>query len=142
MAETNHDGCEQECGCWEEGFADALAEGRSLGEGPDALARRIRGLIPKGPWTDIETRARVIARTETKFAQNVSSVEAYRHSGVVEGVLVYDAQAGRSDGPCAEADGQVWTFEQAAGNPLQHPNCTRSFGPHVPPFVREPTLDA
>ena len=24
MAETNHDGCEQECGCWEEGFADAL----------------------------------------------------------------------------------------------------------------------
>ena len=25
MVETNHDGCEQECGCWEEGFADALA---------------------------------------------------------------------------------------------------------------------
>ena len=25
MAETNHDGCEQECGCWDEGFADALA---------------------------------------------------------------------------------------------------------------------
>ena len=25
MAETNHDGCEQECGGWEEGFADALA---------------------------------------------------------------------------------------------------------------------
>ena len=25
MAETNHGGCEQECGCWEEGFADALA---------------------------------------------------------------------------------------------------------------------
>ncbi len=25
MAETNHDGCEQECGCWEDGFADALA---------------------------------------------------------------------------------------------------------------------
>ena len=25
MAETNHDGCEQECGCWKEGFADALA---------------------------------------------------------------------------------------------------------------------
>ena len=24
MAETNHDGCEQECGCWKEGFADAL----------------------------------------------------------------------------------------------------------------------
>ena len=27
MAETNHDGCEQECGCWEEGFADALTAG-------------------------------------------------------------------------------------------------------------------
>ena len=25
MAETNHDGCEQECGCWVEGFADARA---------------------------------------------------------------------------------------------------------------------
>ena len=25
MAETNHDGCEQECGCWDEGFADVLA---------------------------------------------------------------------------------------------------------------------
>ena len=25
MAETNHGGCEQECGCWEGGFADALA---------------------------------------------------------------------------------------------------------------------
>ena len=70
---------------------NTLAEGRSLGEGPVSLARRIRSQIPKGPWSDVNIRARVIARTETKFAQNISSIQAYRHSGVVEGVL---AEAG------------------------------------------------
>ena len=51
-------------------------------------------------------------------------------------------RAGGQDAGCLAADGQVWTFDRADANPLEHPNCTKSFGPHVPPFVREPTLDA
>ncbi|MBU7015544.1 MAG: hypothetical protein HXS43_12030, partial [Theionarchaea archaeon] len=31
---------------------------------------------------------------------------------------------------CIEANGQIWTIEEAMANPLQHPNCLRDFEPH------------
>ena len=73
------------------------------------------------------TRALLIARTETGTAYNLGSVAAYRAGGV-KFVEVLD---GDDDEPCATANGQRWTLEQAEANPIAHPNCTRSYIPVV-----------
>ena len=110
----------------------ALFEGRSNGEGPAQLARRIQSQVPPGRFVHAgsEYRAKLIARTETKNAQNASTLETYRASDTVTRVLVVDSQIGDFDSPCIDLDGQTLTFEEAeaVGN-LAHPNCTRSFSP-------------
>ncbi len=111
---------------------NAVAQGRADQLGPQAIARQIRSAIPAGPWGSSATRAEVIARTETKFAQNVSSIRIYQESPNVDQVQVFDAQLGDTDGPCVEIDGKIFTTEEAALiPPLEHPNCTRSFAPVV-----------
>ena len=73
-------------------------------------------------------RAETIARTETKTAQNKSSARMLTStSEVVEGVIVYDGTD--DDDACREANGQVWSFEEALQRPLEHPRCVRSFAP-------------
>lgn len=72
-----------------------------------------------------EARAEMIARTEVAIAQNYGQVETYRAAGVTE-VYVYD---GDEDDECREADGQVWTVDEALANPTGHPNCVRAFSP-------------
>ena len=112
----------------------SLRAGRELGEGPFALARRIRDQVPPGRFVNAgpRYRATLIARTETKFAQNVSSLEAYKQSDVLDGVMVVDAQLGPTDSDCELVNGQFMTFEEAENlGELAHPNCTRSFSPHV-----------
>ena len=108
-----------------------LFEVLALGLGPPDLARRTRDQIPAGRFRTSAIRARVIARTETKWAQNQSSIAVYRRGGNWRASRVTDAQLGESDEPCNTANGQVWSFERADNNPLQHPNCTRSFQPHT-----------
>jgi len=110
----------------------ALAEGRSLGEGPPAVARRIREQVPAGRFVKAgpQYRANLIARTETKFAQNASSMEAYRASEVVEGVLAFDNQTGFGDADCTARDGTVYSFDDAdAQTAAEHPNGTLSWAP-------------
>lgn len=135
----------------------ALADGRAAGEGADDLAFRIRGMVEgrsmypgiyqeahdlaiangadekyasqEGDRAARQYRARVISRSETKTAQNYSSVETYIDSEVVDGVIVYDGTD--DDDACREANGQVWTFEQSLENPISHPQCVRAFAPNV-----------
>lgn len=106
----------------------ALERGYSLGDlvrgnaddGFDGLRSLVNG------WS--EGRAMTIARTETATAHSLATVAAYRDSGVVDRVEVLD---GTGDAECAEANGQIWTLEQAAANPIAHPNCVRAFAPVV-----------
>lgn len=110
----------------------ALHDGRSLGEGADALARRIREQVPAGRFSNAgpKYRARMIARTETKYAQNVSALATYRTTDVVTGLLCFDAQAGATDADCEERDGRIFTFAEAeALTANEHPNGTLSFAP-------------
>ena len=110
----------------------SLADGRAAGEGPPALARRIRSQVPAGRFTNAGSkyRAQLIARTETKFAQNQSSIATYRESDVVTGLLAFDNQTGYDDAECIARNGQVFTFEQAeAEMASEHPNATLSWGP-------------
>lgn len=117
----------------------ALSEGREAGEGAQALARRIRQQVQIGRFTGIaETRgeaaalryrSELIARTETKYAQNVSTVEHYAAAGVTQ-VRIVDAQLGASDAECEDLNGLVVDMSEAQQFVAQeHPNGTRSFDP-------------
>lgn len=73
-------------------------------------------------------RADRIARTETAIAYNHGTVFACRQAGV-DKVIVSDGGAGDVDPVCKEANGKIWTLQQALDNPVAHPNCTRAFSP-------------
>ena len=112
----------------------ALHAGRVAGEGPPVLARRIRGQVGAGKWTNAgpRYRAMVIARTETKYAQNISAIEAYERTDVVEMALLVDNQTGFGDADCSARDGQVVTFDEARRILAEeHPNNTLSISPVV-----------
>jgi hypothetical protein len=93
--------------------------GTQLGWSPEQIARRIR----EDGEVISKSRATTIARTESAVAYQGGTVLAYRDAGV-EKVRVLD---GDEDAECAEADGQVWTLDEAEANPIAHPNCTRAF---------------
>ena len=104
----------------------------AIGEGAQALANRIANQVEGGHWGNAETRARVIARTETKFAQNLSTLEAGRAAGVEE-YVIFDGRFGepRSELAHIARDGKIVSAEDAmimATN--MRPNCTLSFAPH------------
>lgn len=115
-----------------EAIFDALAEGRAEGEGAEALAKRIVNHVEGGPWGTAETRARVIARTETKYAQNISTIERARAGGV-EKFVVFDGRLGpgRSKPDHIARDGSIVTAARAdAMAEAEHPNGTLSFAPY------------
>ena len=111
---------------------EALADGRAAGEGAEALAARISGYVEGGPWTAPGIRARTIARTETKYAQNISTVERAKAAGV-QRFVVFDGRLGpgRSLDEHIARDGSIVTADEAAQMAAdEHPNGTLSFAPH------------
>jgi hypothetical protein len=144
-----------------EAIMGALADGREAGDGAEALARRIRGYVEgrkmypgvyqdafdaakKRGWGDAaaekagdraarQYRSETISRTETKIAQNKSSILSYRNNQVVKGLLVFDGDDcgwTTHDDP-DKADGKQVTFDEADAYPLAHPRCLRNFAPIV-----------
>ena len=110
----------------------SLADGRAAGEGPPALARRIRSQVPAGRFTNAgpKYRAQLISRTETTFAQNQSSIATYRQSDVVTGLLAFDSQLGSFDDECDARNGTVYSFDDAERETAStHPNDTLNWGP-------------
>ena len=114
-----------------EALFNSLAEGRAQGLGADALARKIRETVGSGPWSTPTIRAKVIARTETKFAQNVSTVARAKEAGV-EQFVVHDGRLGadRSTPEHIARDGSIVTAARAEEMAAEeHPNGTLSFSP-------------
>ena len=112
----------------------SLHAGRAAGEGPAVLARRIRDQVGAGRWTNAgpRYRAMVIARTETKYSQNISAIEAYERSDAVDMALLVDNQTGFGDADCSARDGQVVTFAEARRILAEeHPQGTLSVSPVV-----------
>lgn len=117
-----------------EAIRKAIAEGREKGQGPKQIARSIRDKVPAGRYTEAgaKYRAEMIARAETKFAQNASSLGAYKHSDVVRSVQCFDARNGRTHASaCLARAGATFTFEAAEREDLTHPNCSLSWAPNI-----------
>ena len=99
---------------------------------PSQAAKEIARQVPAGPWKSSEIRGRVIARTETHFAQNEASLDTYREGGFTH-VVAVDNQTDFDDADCKERDGQVFTVEEAQGI-SDHPNGTLNWAPVVAPL--------
>lgn len=87
------------------------------------LAKRIR----EQGEINSKSRSIMIARSESAMAYNQGGVLACREAGV-EKVEVVD---GDEDEDCASVNGEIWSLDKAADNPIAHPNCTRTFIPVV-----------
>lgn len=72
-----------------------------------------------------DERAATIAEIEYRTIENMIRIGTAKASEIVAGVLVSDGLD--FDGPCVEADGQIWSLSYAGGNILQHPRCVREF---------------
>ncbi|ADZ70108.1 Phage portal protein [Polymorphum gilvum SL003B-26A1] len=111
---------------------DAIAEGRAEGEGAPQLAARIADYVEGGPYKEVSTRARIIARTETKYAQNISTIERARAANV-EQFIVFDGRLGpdRSDPDHIARNGSIVSAAEASQMAAdEHPNGTLSFAPY------------
>ena len=111
-----------------------IRQARIDGQGPATVARQIRKMVPAGPYPNAGAhyRSYLIARTETKFAQNMSALETYRASEQFAGMQAYDARLGETDAECVERNGQVFTFDEVERELAEeHPNGTLSFAPVV-----------
>jgi hypothetical protein len=138
----------------------ALAEARAEGLGPREVARLIRSNVEgssmypgvykeaydraiergwsaekaasAGDRAARQYRAEVISRTETKYAQNVSSMEIAKGSGTFNAMLAFDDQIGYHDEDCMERNGQTYSFEEAEiETAAEHPNGSLSFAPTI-----------
>ena len=108
----------------------ALHDGRANGEGVDALTRRIRDKVSAGRFKSPSVRSRVIARTETMHAQNVSTLTAYENVDEILQVEAKDNQIGFDDEDCSARDGQIFSLAEAKAI-SDHPNGTLLWLPVV-----------
>jgi HK97 family phage portal protein len=111
----------------------ALAEGRAEGEGVEALANRIANRIEGGRFDNAKTRAKLIARIETKHAQNVSTIRNGAANGFTR-FIVYDGRLGpgRSEPSHIERSGMIVSTQGALEmTAAMRPNCTLSFAPYI-----------
>ena len=105
-----------------------LAQAQEDGVGVDEIVRRIRGTVTAGPWSTIDMRARVIARTETLNAQRISALETYKQMDPNAPVQVFDALLGETDEECEALNGAVVSQSEAESLAAEeHPNGTRGF---------------
>lgn len=103
--------------------AKALEEGDTRAD----IERGIREAMDS--WRD--SHAETVAMTEAVTAYNEGVITVAELTGDSH-VWVHDGRD--HDQPCIEADGQVWTLEEARERRLEHPRCRRAFTPiSLPP---------
>jgi HK97 family phage portal protein len=122
----------------------AVQDGTEAGMNPVAIARQIRQYVSgshlypviaeeRGPAAATAYRATVIARTESAWGRNLSTVAAYESSQIVTAIRVYDGEGcgWSSHDDSRKANGLVVTFDEARQTPISHPNCVRGFAPEI-----------
>ena len=104
----------------------AMGEARADGLGARATARRIRSSVSAGRFRNAGSgyRAKLIARTETAWAQGESTAAAYEAAGV-QMVEMVDDQIGYGDADCVARNGRVVTVNEYRSElAAEHPNHT------------------
>ena len=80
----------------------------------------------------LSTAPRLIARTETRYSQNRSSMAAYHASDAVVGAKAWDNQTGYDDEDCTQRNQRIYTLEEADQLvESEHPNGTLKFAPEI-----------
>lgn len=110
-----------------------IRQGIDDGVHPSVIAKRMRDQLHgyAGLEDLTKSRAYTIARTETANAYNLGAIAGYRQSGIVRQLTTIDAPTcgwTSHDDPDS-ANGKVVTLDQAAAQPISHPNCVRAFAP-------------
>lgn len=126
---------------------EALKKAADLGLNIDQIVRGtddfpgIYGIVKE----TYKNRSKTIARTELGDAQNKVTIGLYEESGLVDQVMILDNGFKDSHETCVWIDGQIrplaWTksdhregpSSDGVRNPLQHPNCVRTFAPYFGP---------
>lgn len=111
-----------------EDVAALLEQAIQGGWSPQHFASELRGR-----FTFSKARAAMIARTETAIAYNRGKTSTYR-TVQIQYVYVYD---GDGDAECVAANGSIWTVDEADANPIEHPNCKRTFRPATEAEIEE-----
>jgi hypothetical protein len=102
---------------------ETLEQATAAGLSEDAMISAIQDAVPRGRWLSIETRAQIIARTESRYATSIAASRYAREQGM--SMLILDARLGPTDAACEERSGWVVTpaqAEQLAGT--EHTNGT------------------
>lgn len=92
-----------------------ITEGLAAGENANQLRARVDQLFDGYEQWRVDR----IVRTEVSAAYELGALTQYKDAGY----SLVDVDDGDEDDACAEANGSVWTLEEAESNPLEHPNC-------------------
>ena len=122
----------------------ALAESRAAGHHPSSAATRrlIQEHVTAGRFVKAGSkyRARLIARTETMYAQNESALATYEASDAVQQVEVADDMMGHGDADCSARAGTIMSISESR-NVRDHPNGTLRFLPVLKDdVIKKPTV--
>ena len=111
----------------------AMTDSAQAGETIPQIAEAVRGEFQAA----IESRAELIARTETIQAYGYASLEAYRQAGIAEAQMYDGLNADSAD--CITVNGMVVPLSEAQTlMGMEHPNGTRG----VAPVVNRPILQS
>ena len=107
----------------------ALAESRAQGLHPSSAATRrlIQEHVTAGRFVNAgaKYRAKLIARTETMYAQNESALATYEASDAVAQGEIVDDQMGHGDAACFARNGFIGSLDEVRRHVAQeHPNGT------------------
>ncbi len=86
------------------------------------LEAAVRAVVSE--WS--ASQAALVADTEATHAYNEATLTAAEAAGVAN-VFVVDGDD--DDQPCIDANGSVWSVDEAREKRLEHPNCRRAFLP-------------
>lgn len=112
-----------------ESLLQVVNYGRMEGLSPLDTAKFIQDYVPQGRFVNAGSayRSQLIARTEALHAQRLSSIESYKSTNTIRGVIAFD---GDGDEECGARNGRVFTFDEAEVEmDLTHPNCVLCFAP-------------
>lgn len=110
-------------------IADLVAAAHRDGTAVIDVERQLRGLFTS--WTT--NRAHAVAKTESANAYALASASAWRDSGLVDRVRIFDGTdcGWTSHDDPDKADGSVRMLREYEEQPLSHPNCQRAAAPVV-----------